>query len=308
MSKKERTLISFDYALKRLLRNKANYDVLEGFLSELFEYDVKVKNILESESNKETEGDKHNRVDIMIEDEKGEILSVELQFNDETSYFHRMMYGTSKILSERIEKSQPYDVLPKVISINIIYFDLGQGGDYVYYGTTIFTGKHLKDKLRLSAAQRAKYNKEMPSEIYPEYYILRVKHFDDKAKDKLDEWIYFFKHNSVKDEFTAKGLDKVRKTLLYDNLTPEEKAEYDKILEVRRDNQSEMDTAILNVRVEMRNEYEPKLAEKDAALAEKDAALVEKEAALAEKDSALAEKDAALARALAELAALKKNN
>ena len=30
---RERTFISFDWALKRLLRDKANFDVLEGFLT-----------------------------------------------------------------------------------------------------------------------------------------------------------------------------------------------------------------------------------------------------------------------------------
>ena len=30
-----RSMISFDWAMKRLLRNKANFEVLEGFLSEL---------------------------------------------------------------------------------------------------------------------------------------------------------------------------------------------------------------------------------------------------------------------------------
>ncbi|MDR2706634.1 MAG: hypothetical protein LBC02_12715, partial [Planctomycetaceae bacterium] len=62
----ERVLISFDYALKRLLRNKSNYDVLEGFLSVLLKTDVKVKSIGESESNKEHEKDKYNKVDILV--------------------------------------------------------------------------------------------------------------------------------------------------------------------------------------------------------------------------------------------------
>ncbi|MDR1267941.1 MAG: Rpn family recombination-promoting nuclease/putative transposase [Planctomycetaceae bacterium] len=65
----ERVLISFDYALKRLLRNKANYEVLEGFLSELLKDNVSVKSIGESESNKEHATDKHNRVDILGEAE-----------------------------------------------------------------------------------------------------------------------------------------------------------------------------------------------------------------------------------------------
>ncbi|MDR0391296.1 MAG: Rpn family recombination-promoting nuclease/putative transposase, partial [Planctomycetaceae bacterium] len=76
----ERVLISFDYAIKRLLRNKANYEVLEGFLSELLAHNISVKSIGESESNKEHETDRTNRVDILVEDESGEIMLIELQF------------------------------------------------------------------------------------------------------------------------------------------------------------------------------------------------------------------------------------
>ena len=57
MSKK---LISFDWAIKKLLRNKANFVVLEGFLNELLFDDIKIKNIIESESNQENEDDKYN--------------------------------------------------------------------------------------------------------------------------------------------------------------------------------------------------------------------------------------------------------
>jgi hypothetical protein len=64
----ERVLISFDYALKHLLRNKADYEILEGFLSELLMCNITVKNLGESESNKEHVTDKYNRVDVLVED------------------------------------------------------------------------------------------------------------------------------------------------------------------------------------------------------------------------------------------------
>ena len=70
MSKK---LISFDWAIKRLLRNKANFIVLEGFLSELLFDNIKIEQILESEGNQETEDDKFNRVDILTKNAKNEL-------------------------------------------------------------------------------------------------------------------------------------------------------------------------------------------------------------------------------------------
>ena len=59
-------LIRFDWALKNILREKANFEILEGFLSELLRTDVKIDSILESESNKENDEDKSNRVDILV--------------------------------------------------------------------------------------------------------------------------------------------------------------------------------------------------------------------------------------------------
>ena len=43
MTKKKRTFISFEWALKHLLREKANFDVLEGFLSTVLNTDIKIR-------------------------------------------------------------------------------------------------------------------------------------------------------------------------------------------------------------------------------------------------------------------------
>jgi hypothetical protein len=71
------------------------------------------------------------------------------------------------------------------------------------------------------------FKKETAGDIYPEYYILRVNKFNDNMKDRLDEWVYFFKHTVIKEEFKAKGLDKARKILDRNKLSPEEQKNYD---------------------------------------------------------------------------------
>ena len=60
---KPRRLVSFDWAIKRLLRSKVNFDILEGFLSELLGYDIRILALLESESNRDYPGQKSNRLD-----------------------------------------------------------------------------------------------------------------------------------------------------------------------------------------------------------------------------------------------------
>ena len=89
-------LIRFDWAMKRLLRDKSNYVVLEGFLSTLLGEDLHICRFLESESNQTDASDKFNRADMLVEDDKGQLLIIEVQNNRELDYFHRMLSGYQK--------------------------------------------------------------------------------------------------------------------------------------------------------------------------------------------------------------------
>ena len=75
--------IRFDWAMKRLLRNKANFAVLEGLLTTLLGETILIQKLLESESNQEDEFDKYNRVDMLAENSKGELILIEVQNNNE---------------------------------------------------------------------------------------------------------------------------------------------------------------------------------------------------------------------------------
>ncbi len=221
-----RNLIRFDWAMKRLLRNKADFSVLEGFLSELLKEEISIQSILESESNQLTDSDKFNRVDILVKNSKDELVIIEIQNQQEYDYFYRMAYSTSKTLTEYISVGEPYRNIKKIYSINIVYFDLGQGEDYIYHGKTDFIGLHKNDRLRLSAKQVKSLGKLEPYEIFPEYYVIKVNQFDDIAKDTLDEWIYYFKNNEIKDNFTAKGIDKAKELWRLDTLSEEDQKIY----------------------------------------------------------------------------------
>jgi len=235
-------LVRFDWAMKRILRHKANFDILEGFLSELLGEEVTIKQILDSESNKETDDDKHNRVDILVENSKDELVIIEVQNSKEYDYFHRMLYGTSKAISEHIKEGQAYAEVKKVISITIAYFDLGQGKDYVYHGTTTFKGLHKNDVLTLSGKQVELYKKDNIYEVYPEYWIIKVSQFHNRVKDKLDEWIYFFKNAEIKNNFSAKGLKEVNERLDEIKLNEKDAKEYKRYLKNLRDIASEQHT------------------------------------------------------------------
>ena len=228
-------MIRFDWAMKRLLRDKSNYVVLEGFLSTLLGEDLHIKRFLESEANQADATDKFNRADILVEDAQGRLLIVEVQNNRELDYFHRMLYGVSKTISEYINLGDDYDKVRKVYSINIVYFDLGQGEDYIYHGKTEFRGLHNPhDILKLSVRQREMFVGKEAGDIFPEYYVLRVNDFDKVAKTPLDEWVQFLKTGEIDSTATAKGLPEARERLRVDSLPKAEKQAYFRDMEAIR--------------------------------------------------------------------------
>lgn len=230
----KKNLIRFDWAIKRLLRNKANYGILEGFLSELLEEDIKIEAILESETNKDNPFDKFNKVDLLVKNVKGELIIIEVQNDREHDFLLRMLYGVSKILIEHMNQGMEYMEIKKIISVNIIFFDLGQGDDYVYHGTTNFEGIHTHHLLELSEKQKKVFKNDSIAKIYPEFYIIKVNQFDEVAHNTLDEWIYFFKTDDIKDTFKAKGLKQAKEALDIFKLPPAEKLEYERWIENER--------------------------------------------------------------------------
>ena len=239
--------------MKRLLRDKANYVVLEGFLASLLGKRFKIHRFLESEGNQEDEEDKYNRVDILAESEDGELCIIEVQNSRELSYFHRMLYGVSKAITEYIGLGKPYEEVRKVYSINIVYFELGQGKDYVYHGKTEFVGLHQPhDTLKLPVRQNEKFfgNKELDvmkrkaaSDLFPEYYVLRVNDFDKVATTPLDEWIEFLKTGNISAKAKAAGLSEARERLRVDALSDKDKQAYYRHMESVRHMKSLFDTS-----------------------------------------------------------------
>lgn len=226
MNEHPNQVIRFDWAMKRLLRNKANFSVLEGLLTTLLGEKIVIDRLLESESNQETEFDKYNRVDMLAENSKGELVLIEVQNNNEYAYFQRMLFGTSKLVTEYINRGEGYHKIRKVYSVNIVYFSLGHGTDYVYHGKTEFRGIHNNELLELSPFQKQTFKVDEVSQLYPEYYILKVNDFNQVAKSPLEEWIYYLNTGEIPSTATAPGLDEARERLKLDGMTKDELAAY----------------------------------------------------------------------------------
>lgn len=219
--------IRFDWAIKRLLRQKANFGVLEGFLTVFLNEKVEIVEILESEGNQEAADDKFNRVDIKAKNSKGEIIIVEVQNTSELHYLERILYGVAKAITEHIHLGDTYKEVKKIYSICILYFDLGKGTDYLYHGQNQFTGVHTKDQLVVTAREKNVIVSKNPSEIFPEYLLVRVNEFNQVAISPLEEWMEYLKNGIIKENTSAPGLREAREKLQYYSMSDAERYAYD---------------------------------------------------------------------------------
>lgn len=223
--------IRFDWAAKRMLRDKANFGVLEGLMTVLLEEDVKIVEILESEGNQNAEDDKFNRVDIKAKNSKGEIILVEIQQTRELYYLQRILYGVAKAITEHIKLGERYNEVKKVYSINIVYFDLGKGADYLYHGQNQLVGVHTHDLLQINTRDKNTIKMVAPKDIFPEYYIIRVNEFNKVARTPLEEWLEYLKDGEIKEDTTAPGLREAKERLQYLRMSDEERRAYDRHLD-----------------------------------------------------------------------------
>jgi predicted transposase/invertase (TIGR01784 family) len=241
----ETKLVRFDWAIKSLLRDKANFDVLEGFLSAVMCEEVEVIEILDSESNQPEMAKKFNRVDILVKDKKQRSIIVEIQNHRETGYLKRILWGTCKLLADSLALGKDYRYVSKVISINILYFNLGLDDDYIYHGTTEFHGIHTQKTLSFQELEpdTRKMEKRTSKEIFPEYYLINVERFEDVIASDLDEWIYLLKHSSLRDDFKAKNIDKAREKLTLLKMSSDERKHYENYIQDMIVEQNVIETA-----------------------------------------------------------------
>ena len=253
MEQKDR-YIRFDWAVKRLLRNKANFGVLEGFLTVLLGEPIRIVEILESEGNQLNETDKFNRVDIKARNSKDEIIIVEVQNTREIYYLERILFGVAKAITEHIELGQLYSEVKKVYSISILYFDIGRGTDYLYHGQNSFVGVHTGDLLEVSTKEKNAIVRKLPAEIFPEYFLIRVNEFNKVAVTPLEEWIEYLKTGVIHPDTKAPGLEEARRKLVYYNMNKAEQLAYDEHINAIMIQNDVLSTAAMEGRQEGRQE------------------------------------------------------
>lgn len=224
----KRHYVWFDWAVKHMLRNKANFGILEGFFKAMTGKDVKITELLESEGNQDTPESKYNRVDVKAKTSDGETVIIEVQAIREIDFMERVLFGAAKAITEQVQIGESYSKIHKVYSISIVYFDLGVGDDYVYHGQTILKGIHIDDELHISTNERKAIENKPARDIFPEYYIVRVRQFNPTSitPNNMEQWMDYLKTGNIHKEYDAPGLPEARERLIYDSMTQKQKKDY----------------------------------------------------------------------------------
>lgn len=218
--------IRFDWAILHQLHQKANFGVLEGFLTVFLNEPIKIVEILENEGNVLAE-DKFYRVEIKAKNSNGEDIFVEIQNITRLCYQERIFYGVDKAITEHINLGNTYKEVKKVYSISILYFDLGKGSDYIYVGQNNFIGLHTQDQLIISTKEKDTIVRKSPAEIFPTYMLVRVNEFNKVAKSPLEEWVDYLKNGVINPDTKAPGLQEAREKLKYYSMSNAERHAYD---------------------------------------------------------------------------------
>lgn len=250
----DNNFIRFDWAAKRMLRDKANFGVFEGLITVLLNEPVHIIEILESESNQIKGDSTYGCVVLMAINDRNDKIIVELQTIRELHYLWNLVTNGYKPFPEHISLGDKYDNVKKVYSISILYFDLGQGADYLYHGQTSLIGVHTKDKLKINSRDKGIITIKTPEEIFPEYFIIRVNEFNKVAKTPLEEWLDYLKSGHIKKDTTAPGLQEAREKLQYMKMSKAERKAYDRHIDNIMVQNDVLDTAKMEGREEEREE------------------------------------------------------
>jgi hypothetical protein len=220
--------IRFDWACRSILRNKANFDVLEGFLKVLIGQQITIEEIVEGLTDNENDYENLNRIDILAHNSKGEPLLVEIQ-NTHIAYFYQSIaHREAKAVTRHNGRGDFYERVKKVYAIGILYLNIGRGSDYLYLGKgNTFSGFNTGNTLTFDAPQRDALLPRNPVEIHPDYILVCVRDFDKVATTPLEEWLEYLKSGQIADNTASPGLLEAKQKLQYRSMSPSERRAYE---------------------------------------------------------------------------------
>lgn len=226
----DKSLVSFDYAIKYLLRDKGDYSIVEGFISALLKTigykSVKIVALLESESNKEDSKSKRSLADLIVEDEDRRKYIIEIERSVKDSFVHKSLFNTSRLIIDNLAQREDYTQIVKVFHISLLYFAIGSGNGAIYHGKTI--AHEIETKERLSVHIKNQESGEVfdATDILPEYFYISIPLFNDRLEREIDDWLYIMKYDEVPDNYHSPYMKQVAAKLSILKMTSEERANY----------------------------------------------------------------------------------
>jgi len=225
----EKPLISFDFAIKYLLKHKGDYDIIEGFISALFASQgyppIKINALLDSESNKEELELKKSIADLVVEDAEGNKYIVEIERAYTPNFMHKACFNSSRLVVDGIYGNQDYTTIKKIFHISLLYFSTKEMQKPIYHGKTIIHEVDTKHPVDVSIANEGLVIFNTPN-VFPEYFFISVPMFDDVINSEIDEWLYVMKHSEIKQGFKSPYMTKVAERLSVIKMSSEERNEY----------------------------------------------------------------------------------
>jgi predicted transposase/invertase (TIGR01784 family) len=234
----DKPLISFDYAIKYLLKDKGDFGIVEGFISALLKTkgygDVKIISLLETESNKDDPKDKRSIADLIVEDIHHNKYIIEIERNVKDSFIHKACFNTSRLIVDNLAQREDYTHIVKVFHISLLYFKIntGQGtrddtsAGTIYHGKTII--HEIETNERLSVHLKNVDTNEVfdATDILPEYFFISVPNFNDRLINEIDDWLYVMKHDNVPKTFHSPYMIQVSEKLSILKMSKDERADY----------------------------------------------------------------------------------
>ena len=224
----EKPLISFDYAIKYLLKDKGGYEIVEGFISALLKSqgykDVKIVALLDTESNKENKKSRRSLADLIVEDEEKRKYIIEIERNLQHSFIHKACFNTSRLIVDNLAERIDFTEIVKVFHISILYFPVGNGP--VHHGQTIIKDIENNERLTVHIKNPDTGVVVDATGILPEYFFISIPLFNDRLEKEIDDWLYVMKHDSVPETFHSPYMQKVADKLSILKMTPEERDSY----------------------------------------------------------------------------------
>lgn len=226
----DKPLVSFDYGIKYLLRDKGDYSVVEGFISALLKTrgykDVKIVALLESESNKEDSKSKRSLADLIVEDEDHHKYIIEIERNVKDSFIHKSLFNTSRLIVDNLAQREDYTQILKVFHISLLYFPIGNGNGAIYHGKTIIHEIESNETLSVHLKNQETGELFEATDILPEYFYISIPLFNDRLEKEIDDWLHVMKYDEVPSNYHSPYMAQVAEKLSILKMTPEERASY----------------------------------------------------------------------------------